>query len=206
MRRMIITAIASTALAIPAAAVASHQGEHRAGEVHHGAHHKRHHRHSHVLRFGAVASSGPTSGTTTARSSAPPAETSDQNAGTIASFANGTLTLTLTDGSAASGKVTEGTEIECRSAMASAASDGRSGEQGGRDDSSDDSSHDGRSGSGPSAGGQDDGPGHDVGDDGEQNESGHCTPAALVPGAVVREAELRVSSAGAVWEKVELGQ
>jgi hypothetical protein len=202
---MIITAIASTALAIPAAAVASHQGEHRAGEIHHGAHHKRHHSHSHVLRFGAVASSGASTGTTTAPSSAPPAETNDQTAGTITSFANGTLTLTLTDGSTVSGKVNEGTEIECSAAMAGATGNGGSADHG-DNDNSDDRGHDGQSGRDPATGGRDDGPGHDVGDDNGQDEAQHCTTAALVHGAVVREAELRVGSADAVWEKVELGQ
>ena len=31
-----------------------------------------------------------------------------------------------------------------------------------------------------------------------------CTTADLTPGAVVQDAELRISSAGAVWDEVEL--
>jgi hypothetical protein len=201
MRHMIITAAALTALAVPGAAIAANQGEHQRGhEAHHGVHHKRHHRHAHIVRFGAVTSSAPASGTSSP-SPTQPAGPTDETAGTVASFTNGTLTITLKDGSTVSGKVTEGTEIECASAMASAASDGH-GDQG------DDRRDGGQSSSGPGDGQQgDDVSGHDDGDDDapEQQAAG-CTSAALVSGAVVREAELRVSSAGAVWEKVELNQ
>ncbi|MEA2140459.1 MAG: hypothetical protein QOC91_558, partial [Solirubrobacteraceae bacterium] len=40
MRRMIITAIALTGLAVPGAAIASHPGEHQARAGHHGVHHE----------------------------------------------------------------------------------------------------------------------------------------------------------------------
>ena len=65
---------------------------------------------------------------------------------------------------------------------------------------------DGQSNSGPGDGRRDADDGDTTGDDDGQDEAEHCTTAALVPGAVVREAELSVSSAGAVWEKVELNQ
>jgi hypothetical protein len=203
MRRTIITAVTTAALAVPGVAVASHLGEHAAREDHHGArHHKRHRHHAHLLRFGAVASNSAVSGS----SSTPAAPASDETAGTIASFVNGTLTITLNDGSTVSGKVTEGTEIECRSAMASAARDGGGGDDNGQGD---DRANDGQPSSGPgdgehggvSAGNGDD---NDANDDDAQDQAEHCTTAALVAGAVVREAELRVSSAGAVWQKVEL--
>jgi hypothetical protein len=188
MRRMIITAVASAALVVPGAAVASHQGR----EDNHGVHHhKRHHRHSHLLRFGTAAgtqAAGPTGATSTA--------------GTIASFTNGTLTITLNDGSTVSGKVTDASEIECRSAIAGAASDGHGDQR----DQGDDRGDDGQSNSGPDDDQQGDFSGHDDGDDDAQDEAEHCTSAALVTGAVVREAQLRVSSAGTVWEKVELKQ
>lgn len=203
MRRMIITAVAATALAVPGVAVASHQGEHQgAHELIH--HHKRHHagRHqsSHVISFGAAASSTPTTSTGTTPP-APVAGSSDETAGTVASFSGATLTITLSDGSTVSGKVDSSTEIECRAMTASAARDGQPGDD---NDQFDDRGHDGQSNSGP-------GDGRDGGDDGDDNsgaqeEAEHCTTAALVPGAVVREAELRISSAGAVWEKVELNQ
>jgi hypothetical protein len=206
MRRTIITAVALTALAVPGTAVASHQSVHQAGTGHHGVQHKRHHRHAHLVRFGIAASTqaaSPTGPTSSPSPTAPVAPTGD-TAGTVASFTNGTLTITLNDGSTVSGKVTEGTEIECHSAMASAASDG----QGGQGDQGDENGNEGQSGSGSGDGHQGDISGHDGGDDGEaqQEEAGHCTSAALVTRAVVREAELRVSSAGAVWEKVELNQ
>ena len=50
-------------------------------------------------------------------------------------------------------------------------------------------------------GGGDGGDGHD-GNQSANDES--CTTAALAPPAKVREAELSLSSAGAVWEKVDL--
>jgi hypothetical protein len=106
------------------------------------------------------------------------------------------LTLTLTDGSTVSGKLTDATEIECDASAptATAADHGDRGEGNGLDG---EDHHGGPQGPG----------GHDDhGDDNDDNEAEHCTAAALVAGAVVREAELRVSSAGAVWEKVELAQ
>ncbi len=206
MRRTIITAVALTALAVPGTAVASHQSVHQAGAGHHGVQHKRHHRHAHLVRFGTAASTQAASptGPTSSPSPTAPTGSTGETAGTVASFTNGTLTITLNDGSTVSGKVTEGTEIECRSATASAASDG----QGGQGDQGDENGNEGQSGSESGDGHQGDVSGHDGGDDGEaqQEEAGHCTSAALATGAVVREAELRVSSAGAVWEKVELNQ
>ncbi len=211
MRRMIITAVTSAALAVPGIALASHQGEHQQRDdhgVHHKRHHARHHHHAHLVTFGASASSAPAGGSGTTTAPAPP---SDETAGTVASFSNGVLTITLKDGSTVSGKVTSFTEIECRAAMAAAASHGDQGDDNGQGD---DRGRDGQSNSGPSNGGQDDGPAHDegddngqdVGDDDRQDEAEHCTTAALVPGAVVREAQLSVSSAGSVWRKVELNQ
>jgi hypothetical protein len=215
MRRTIITAVAATALMLPGAALASHTGER-----HHRRHHEIHHRHAHIVTFGAAAASS-TSGVAGTVAPTSPAGTTDETAGKIASFLNGTLTITLTDGSSVSGKVTESTAIECRSTMASAASDGGpgggdqsvggpSGGQGDENDASDDRGHDGQSNSGPGDGGQSgesQGQGQgEQGDDAEQDEGEHCTTGALVPGAVVREAELSVSSAGSVWQKVELGQ
>ncbi|MHB8234401.1 MAG: hypothetical protein ACYDHT_07080 [Solirubrobacteraceae bacterium] len=218
MRRTIITAVASVALAVPGIALASHQGEHQLRDdhgVHHKRHHARHHHHAHIVTFGAAASSAPAGVSGTASPMSP----GDDTAGTIASFSNGTLTITLNDGSSVSGKVTSFTEIECRSSMAAAASHGgRSDDNGQGDDNDqgDDRGQDGQSNSAPvqsmsgqsqsssGNGGQDDGPGHDEGDDNGQDEAEHCTTTALVTGAVVREAELSVSSAGSVWKKVEL--
>ncbi len=189
MRRMIITAVAAISLAAPSAALAHN------GERHH--HHRgRHHNHAHVLAFHAQAPASAPSGTTTTPAS--------QSAGTIVSFAEGTLTIKLTDGSTVSGKVSERTEIECPAAMASAADFGNGHDRGDDNDRFDDRGQDGNGGPGPSGtdGQHGNCPGHD---DNAQDNAEHCTTAALVPGASVKEAFLGVSSAGAEWLKVELG-
>ena len=36
------------------------------------------------------------------------------------------------------------------------------------------------------------------------NDDQLCTPVDLTPGTVVHEAELKISSAGSVWDKVDL--
>jgi hypothetical protein len=184
---MIITAVATVSLAAPSAALAHNGGRHH---HHHGA---RHH-HAHVLAFHAQAPAGSTSTGTTS-----PSSPSD-SAGTIASFTNGVLTITLNDGSTVSGKVTERTEIECPAPSSAAPAPASSsfgerehGDDGHFDNSSDDSS----SGSDGEGG---DCPGHEG--DGAQNE--HCTSAALVPGASVKEAFLSVGNEGSNWVKVEL--
>ncbi len=131
-------------------------------------------------------------------SSTTPAARSDETAGTVASFTNGMLTITLTDGSTVSGKVTDGTELECRSATPSAIT-ADNHDQGRGDDNGVDGEDQHGGSQGP--GGRD-----DNGDENNNDQAEHCTSAALVAGAVVREAELSVSSAGAVWEKVELNR
>lgn len=65
------------------------------------------HRHAHVLAFHAQAPAGSTSGTTGPSSTSGPSD----SAGTIASFSNGVLTITLNDGSTVSGKVAERTQM-----------------------------------------------------------------------------------------------
>ncbi|HEY2217011.1 MAG TPA: hypothetical protein VGH21_05915 [Solirubrobacteraceae bacterium] len=185
MRRMIITAVAAISLAAPSAALA------HSGERHH--HHRgRHHNHAHVLAFHAQA---PASAPTTPAS---------QSAGSIVSFADGTLTIKLTDGSTVAGKVGNRTEIECPAMTAGAADFGSGRDRGDDNDRFDDRGQDGSGGPGPSNEDEHRGdcPGHD---DNAQNDDEHCTTAALVPGASVKEAFLGVSSAGSEWLKVELG-
>ncbi|HEY1714814.1 MAG TPA: hypothetical protein VGG07_18070, partial [Solirubrobacteraceae bacterium] len=92
MRRILYTILACTALcvAVPAVALA-HNG-------HSGHHHKRHHHirhekfvgHRHDGDFG-----------------------NDMVAGTVTSFANDELTITLNNGNTVSGLVTDGTEMRC---------------------------------------------------------------------------------------------
>jgi hypothetical protein len=110
------------------------------------------------------------------------------------------LTITLGDGSVFKGKVTEQTRLECPSSTTGQADTGD--EQGGGDDQS---SNDSGEHGGPSVMGQLNrdfqGEDQDANDDDAQQA---CTTAALVANAKVGEAELVITSAGAVWEKVDL--
>jgi hypothetical protein len=179
MRRMILAAATgSLVLALaPASALARHHSHHH--KRHHAAHHARVHRVTH-RRFGDV--NNPAT-TTTPTSSA---------VGTVDSFDGTTLTIKLNNGSTVSGMVTNDTEIECEMAENQVENDlhrdgGGSGE-----------------GSGSNSG-------RDGGDNGDDNGGGDdegehqgCTTSALTPGASVSGAELKISSAGAVWDKVDL--
>jgi hypothetical protein len=112
-------------------------------------------------------------------------EDGDENAGTIESFdpQNGRLVIDLFNGGSVAGTVTGATEIECEDEHAASASH----------DGADDNS-------GP--GSQSSGPGRDGND--EEEETGDCTAADLVPGAVVEEAELTIADGTATYEEVEL--
>jgi hypothetical protein len=100
---------------------------------------------------------------------------SANDAGTVQSFTGGVLTIALNDGSTVSGGVTNDTEVEC-AAPEQAQTMHEDGDGGGGDGDS------------------------SAGEAEEQN----CSAASLTPGAVVREAELGISSAGSAWKKVEL--
>jgi hypothetical protein len=124
-----------------------------------------------------------------------------ENAGTVTAFDGTTLTVTLFDGGTLSGAVTEDTEIKC--------DDAASASQDGDDDEGDDDR-------GGECGGDkgDDDPGDDWDDDehgdddGDRHHAGHdddeCGPEALTVGAIVTEAELKISSAGREWREIEL--
>lgn len=187
MRRLTITLSAALMLVAlaPASALARH-------------HQRRHHtrvRHSRIEHFGnrgAVHRSSDAAG----------------QAGTVQSFSNGTLAIRLNDGTTVTGAVTRGTELECMA--------GERSQTVGED---------------RDAGRGDQNMGEDRGDQGarnddqaeEQNENEaaeenqneaaeetaneperSCSSAALTPGAAVHEADLRLASAGNVWNKVEL--
>jgi hypothetical protein len=147
-----------------------------------------------------------------------------EQAGTIASFENGVLTLKLFDGSTLSGTVNDRTEVECDDdaavapapAPATPATTERS-RHGGDDDGDDDDRDDDKAAAPSSAtptapaSGEDRGKGrhdededHDRGDDHADDEN-DCGPADLKPGARVDEADLSVTSAGRVFTKIELG-
>jgi hypothetical protein len=197
MKRILLTAVTSSllALAIPGVASASHGKRH-----HHASSHKRHASRARIVRFGSLslpAASGPTQTT--------PTTPTTQPAGKVVSFENGVLTIMLADQSTVSGKVTEGTELQCHSASATPTTGGD--DQGGSDDAAGDESEHGGAPTQAHESDVQDGQGQQ-GDDDANEDSGQqsCTTAALVKGAVVGEAELKLSSAGAVWEKVELLQ
>ena len=109
----------------------------------------------------------------------------DENAGTVASFSGGMLTITLAKGGTLAGRVGDETEIECDDATATAAGHGGDGEDGDHGDGGD--------------GDQGDADGHDHG--GDQS----CGADALTAGRTVKEAELKAANGEAVFEKVELG-
>lgn len=192
MKRTLLAVMASSMLvfAVPAVASAAH------GKHHHGARsaHKRHGKHARLMTF--VPKTTAPSATTTS-----PTTPSDETVGAVTSFTGGVLTITLNDGTVVSGKVTEQTELRCQSAT-SPSSTGKDDQGGGDDQNGRESGEHG----GPSPIGLE----HrdfQGGDGQDANQSGNdesCTTAALAPPAKVREAELSLSSAGAVWEKVDL--
>jgi len=145
----------------------------------HGHHHKRHHSRVHHRTFGHDWNQ---SGSSTTSTSA------DQNAGTVQSFSGGVLTIAVNNGQMVSGQVTNDTEIECEAADMSSSL--RSHDRG--DDNGDHGDNNGDRG---------DDNGNDQGDD---NENANCSSADLTTGTVVHEARLRLSGAGATWDKVEL--
>lgn len=197
MKRTLIAVTASAMLALCAPAIASAHHRH-----HHGNHsrtHKRHASSARILRFGAarLSASNPTSSPT------PP--TSNEAAGKVVSFEGGVLTIMLTGGSTTvSGKVTEDTELRCQPATPS-------GEEGDEQDN-DDQGGSGGGDQGQGSGGDQlarqhgDFLAHSAdtqGGGGDDESQEGCTPAsALVPGAVVLEAELKLGSAGPVWEQL----
>jgi hypothetical protein len=140
-------------------------------------HHRRHHHHArahHGIRHKQFG-----------RGDAPASPSMADNAGTVATFDGTKLTIQLADGSTVSGTVNGDTEIECDAADMSQTSFHR-------DDQGGDHS------------GGDQGDNNDNNDQGDDNEMQNCDSSSLTPGTIVHEAELKLSGAGAVWDKVEL--
>jgi hypothetical protein len=132
----------------------------------------------------------------------------DENAGTIASFdkETGRLVINLFGGDTVAGTVNDQTEIECdeneaehHGAMASDDGSDNSGPGSGDDpDHSEPPAGDNPDNSGP-------GPGDDQNDNDDENENeANCTTDALVVGAVVEEAELKLENGVATFEEIEL--
>jgi hypothetical protein len=132
-------------------------------------------------------------------------EDGDENAGTVQSFTGGVLTIALASGGTVSGRVVDGTEIECRSATPTATATSHGDDDEGDDDRGDDNSGP-SSNSGPGNARDDDG---DDGDDENENENEdenerNCSSADLTPNTVVREAELKLVDGSAVFREVEI--
>jgi hypothetical protein len=202
MRRSLLTATGVTVLALTSPGVAlAHHG--------HGRHHHRAGVHAHHAKFrfvhigssAGVPAAAPTTPTPTA-----PTPPTPENAGTVASYTGGVLTLTLNDNSTVSGKVTNETRIECVKATPTTPPTTEPPDEGPGDDSGlgddqgrgDMNQGEGDHGSGERQNGDDDnGPGA-----GEPEPP--CDSSSLVPGAVVRAAELRIGPGGTEFESVLL--
>lgn len=205
MRRALLSAlgIAALALTVPGAAVA--RGHHR-----HKGKSKAHHarvRFEHIGAAITISTTPPPGGPATTeptKTSSEPPPSSGEDAGKVASFTGGVLTITLNDGSTVSGKVTSATEIEC--VKASSPTPATSGEdQGSGDDNEGDKS--GSTEGDKSSGDSSEGDKEDAGDgDGPASAASEppCDSSALTPGTVVHEAELRIGSTGAEFESIEL--
>jgi hypothetical protein len=136
-----------------------------------------------------------------------------EQAGTISSFdpATGRLTIALTGGETVSGLVTAETRIRCEGTddrRATRRDHGGGDDNGGRgnEPGDDNGGHGNEPGddnggnSGPGSGGP-----TAEGESPEAGETPSCTTAALVPGAFVGEAELRLGTGTATFSEVELG-
>jgi hypothetical protein len=192
---ILVVAIGALAmLALPALASAKHHHHPWATKAHRGGHFRHH-----------LSGTGPGS----TGSSGSGASSGQENAGTIASFDGTTLTINLNDGHTLSGQVTSSTEIEC--SQGESQEDSEEGEQGDSEDQSDDQSQPGGQVQPQDQGGQSgdqgqSGDSQDQSDDeqGEGSDDGTCTTAALVPGAIVHEADLEAGPGGEVFRSVHL--
>ncbi|MCW2980412.1 MAG: hypothetical protein JWO14_2139 [Solirubrobacterales bacterium] len=137
-----------------------------------------------------------------------------EEAGTISSFdqATGRLTIALTGGETASGLVTPETRIRCEGTddrRADRRDHGGGNDNGGRgNEPGDDNGGHGNEPGDDNGGNSGSGSG-DPSVEGESPEVGEtpsCTTAALVPGAFVGEAELRLGTGTATFAEIELGQ
>jgi hypothetical protein len=149
----------------------------------------------------------------------------DEQSGTIKSFDGTKLIVTLVNGDVVSGTVTDRTEIECDDTTppsdpgttipgaAKTRHDGGGGDDDGPGDDhgTDDAPANPTTTPSPQPPSDDD-HGDDHGDDDEHGDDEHgdddtsnCGKAALIPGTIVREAELSLTSTGAIFHKIELG-
>jgi hypothetical protein len=127
-------------------------------------------------------------------------EDGDENAGTVLSFENGVLKISVFGGDPMSGQVTDATEIECEDApkakMSHDGEDDPAGDDHGDDEAGDDHGDDE----------SDDQSGHDHGDDedGDDFDEKACGTDQLKAGVKVVEAELKLRNGVAVFKELEL--
>ena len=182
MKKVLLAAVASSVVLAVAPAVAFAHSHHHRGD------HRTHRTRARVRdeHFGSWNDENPAT------------SNSAQNAGKVASFSNGVLMLTLNNGSMVSGHVTDAAEVKCEAVGPQEMEHSRHA----------DGDHGGGSNCGGSNGGEDNGDNNGSDDDRGEVEQGApmCSSANLVPGAVVRDAELRISGAGAIWQEVELAE
>jgi hypothetical protein len=205
MKRSLLTAtgITALALAVPGAALAHHgHGRHHR----HGAKAHAHHAKFRFVHIGATAGTPAVSPTTTTPTTP---TTPTPPPGKVTSYTGGVLTLTLNDGSTVSGKVTNETRIECVKATPTTTPPTGTPDQGpgddsgaGDDQSRGDMSRQGDQGSGEGQQGDDEG--DDDGPPVSTEPEPPCDSSALVAGAVVRAAELRIGPGGTEFESVLL--
>jgi hypothetical protein len=175
MRRILFTAVACGAMlgAVPAVSLA------HGGSDHHDRDRAAHHARVRHEQFRGVSRNDVT-----------------QNAGTVAAFANGTLTITLADGATVSGAVTRFTRLACDAGTLMHDQD--RGPGGNRDN--------GDSGDGNNVNIVNSGDNDNDGDRGDNDRGEHrvnmCT--TVVPGMAVRDAALTFTAGGPVWNRVEL--
>lgn len=208
MRRLLLTLLGASllALAVPVAALAQGHAARHHRSRHAGSH--RHHARTRVLSFHAAATPAAPAGGGQSGSSAPPAGSEPtapvgEAVGKIASFTGGVLTITLNDGSSVSGKVTEETEIHCVPASVPGGEPGQGDDAGEHQDAARASSAR-ADGPGPSSQGEDSG--QDGEDDGQSGEDDgqSCSTSALHEGTTVVDAELALTATGAVWRHLDL--
>jgi hypothetical protein len=213
MRRSILTALGLVALtlAVPSAALAHH------GRGHHH-HHKTHHAQLRFMHIGVSGTSVTTSPTSTAPTTptTPTTPPTPENAGKVASYTGGVLTLTLNDGSTVSGKVTEDTRIGCVKATPAMPPTGTPGQPGDQSPGDDNGEGDDQSRGDMSQGDKGSGEwqhgdqGSGGGDEGDEEVQGTpeppCDSSLLVADAVVRAAELRIGPSGNEFENILLAR
>ena len=137
-----------------------------------------------------------------------------EQSGTIVSFDSGVLTVSLVNGDTLKGAVDSGTEIECdnpaqTTTTASTRDDGGDSNSGDQTESGDDnqtsSTPPSTSGDDENQGDDDQGDNNDDQGDDNQGDNSSCGTDALTAGTIVKEAELHLTSAGAVFDKIDLG-